>query len=130
MQNVFFCRTTRCAAVLGSVLAVAASVISSPAFAGDKHEHHHHHHNEAKEVAAFHSSLAPLWHAPAGQARIDDACAQAAKLETLANDIKSSHADALKAAVAAFKEQCKTNPGEAEAAFGKLHDAFHKVAGH
>ena len=125
MKSLISCRTTRCIAAFGSAL--AASFISMAACAADKHEHHH---PAAKEVAAFHSSLAPLWHAPAGKARIDNACAQAATLVTLAKDIKSSSADALKVAVDLFKEQCQTKPAEAEAAFGKVHDAFHKVSEH
>ncbi len=116
-----------------SLFAAAATtlLISLPAYAGDQHQHaHHHHHGEAKEVTALHATLAPLWHAPKGQARIDAACAKAGLMDQQAQAIKGDNAAALQEVTALFKEKCAAKAEETEAVFGKLHDAFHKVSDH
>lgn len=107
----------------------AITLLSLPALASDQHEKHEHA-NSAKDVAAYHAVLAPLWHAPANPARIENACKQAANLEKLALDIKSTNAAALQEVSTLFKEKCQSNPQEAGAVFGKLHDAFHHVSEH
>jgi hypothetical protein len=110
-----------------AICATLASLTSVPAFAADEHQHEH---ADARDVAAFHNALAPLWHAPAGKARIDNACAKADTLDQLARDIKSRQAGALQEVTGMFKDKCKNNPAEAEAVFGKMHDAFHRVSEH
>jgi hypothetical protein len=107
-------------------------LISLPTIASaqHKHSHHHHHHAEAKEVAALHATLAPLWHAPKGKERIEAACAKAALMEQQTQAITGENAAALQEVAALFKEKCAAKAEEAEAVFGKLHDAFHKVSEH
>lgn len=131
---VFFSRRFTTAA-MSATLATLASLTSAPAFAADEHKHEHKHdhqhgHADARDVAAFHNALAPLWHAPAGKARIDNACAKADTLDQLAKDIKSKQAGALQEVTSLFKDKCKNSPAEAEAVFGKMHDAFHRVSEH
>lgn len=82
------------------------------------------------DVAAFHTALKPLWHAAKGPERISKACEKAGELVRLAQEIKSTDASSLQGASGQFQEQCKTAPDKAEAAFGKVHDAFHKLAMH
>lgn len=108
-------------------LAGAALLFTLPTHAADQHGHHH---NEAKEVTALHATLAPLWHAPKGQARIDAACAKADLMNQQAQAIKGNNAAALQEVTALFKEKCAAKAEETEAVFGKLHDAFHKVSEH
>ena len=105
----------------------SAALMCLPACAADQHDHHH---ADAKEVAVLHSTLAPLWHAPAGKARIEAACAKAALMDQQAQAIKGNNAAALQEVTYLFKEKCAGNAEEAEAVFGKLHDAFHKVSEH
>jgi hypothetical protein len=107
-----------------------ATLISMVVLPAQAAEPQHEHMKLAADVAAFHSAIAPLWHAPKGAERIGKACAQAGELQRLALDIKSTDASALQAATGQFQEQCKTAPDQAEGAFGKLHDAFHKLAMH
>ncbi len=82
------------------------------------------------EENAFHAVMAPLWHAPVGKTRIPNACAKAANMVKLANQIKNSNAASLKEATGIFKDKCQakpSNPAEAEAAFIQIHDAYHKI---
>lgn len=108
-------------------IAGAALLFTLPTHAADQHGHHH---AEAKEVTALHATLAPLWHAPKGQARIDAACAKAGLMDQQAQAIKGDNAAALQEVTALFKEKCAAKAEETEAVFGKLHDAFHKVSEH
>lgn len=87
-------------------------------------------HGEGKQAAAFHAVLAPLWHAPAGKERTSNACAKSAQLDLLAKAIPTENAAGLQEVTAMFKEKCASSPQDAEAVFGKLHDAFHKVSEH
>lgn len=80
-----------------------------------------------KEISAFHSALAPLWHASPGKARAASACGQMENLIRLAQDIKLERAKALQEALEVMQEKCKTNPDEADVVFGKVHDAFHHL---
>ena len=108
-------------------IAGAALLFTLSAHAAD---HHDHHHADAQEVAALHATLAPLWHAPKGQARINAACAKADLMNQQAQAIKGNNAAALQEVTALFKEKCAAKAEETEAVFGKLHDAFHKVSEH
>lgn len=84
-----------------------------------------HHHSFPRDVDAFHAVLAPLWHQPAGIGRLQEACAQAPKLEGVARQIRSRNAEALVTAIANLKTRCQSAPDDAEAALTAVHDAFH-----
>lgn len=90
-------------------------------------DEHKHMHRFAKDVDAFHAVLAPIWHAAPGKERLQNACAKANEMEGLANNIRSTDPAQLLGAVAALKTQCQGNPAGVEAAFGDLHDAFHRL---
>jgi hypothetical protein len=107
------------------VLIVAALAVGA-ASAEDRHEEHAH--RFAKDVDAFHSALAPLWHMRAGKERTQSTCAQAAKLGSLAKAIQSANAKPLVTSVAALEAQCQTNPTDIDTAFAQVHDAFHRLA--
>jgi hypothetical protein len=89
---------------------------------------HEHAHDFSKDVDAFHSVLAPLWHAQAGNERSQRVCEQASKLESLAMEIHHRDSAALVKSVATLKVQCQTNPADVDAAFSRVHDAFHHLA--
>lgn len=107
---------------------LTTALIAFPTMAADQHEKHEH--ADAKDVAAYHAVLSPLWHAPASPARIENACKQAPMLEKLALNIKNANAAVLVEANRLFKEKCQSSPQEAGALFGKLHDEFHHVSDH
>lgn len=86
-----------------------------------------HPHDFAKDVDAFHSILAPVWHMPLGKERSRRACAQADNLQAAAGAIRSADATQLSGAVSAFKAQCQGNPAQVDAAFAQVHDAFHHL---
>lgn len=80
-----------------------------------------------KEVDAFHSVLAPLWHTPAGAERSQEVCAQAATLEKLAKEIPGAKAQPLVASVSALMAQCQTKPSDIDAPLTRVHQAFHRL---
>lgn len=94
-------------------------------------EHHggHQHHHFPKDVDAFHSVLAPLWHARPGKERSRNACAKANEMDRLAKDIRSGDAAPLVASIAALKQTCQGNQSNMDAALSDVHDAFHRLAG-
>lgn len=106
------------------VLAVSAALSGGTALAQD---HGHHHHGFPADIDAFHSVLAPIWHAPAGQERSDKACANVAEFARLAGAIKSADAKALQGSIAALQATCRERPAEVDAGFSKVHDAFHRL---
>lgn len=108
------------------IVALVTTLLATGASAKDEHEKHAHHF--AKDVDAFHAVLAPLWHAPAGKERAQNVCAQAGKLESLGSEIRSGDAKALLASITALQAQCQANPAGIDAAFSRVHDAFHGLA--
>ena len=107
------------------VLTAAALSLGSPAAQAQQERHAH---GFAKDVDAFHSALAPLWHARAGQERSRHVCEQAPRLESLAKEIRSADSRPLLASIAALRTQCGTDPGAVDAAFAQVHEAFHRLA--
>ena len=88
-------------------------------------EHGHAHPSFAPDVDAFHSVLAPIWHARPGKARLRDACAQADEMGKRAGAIRSADASALIAAVTRLQVTCKSQPAGIDSAFFDVHEAFH-----
>jgi hypothetical protein len=107
-------------------LIVAALLIGGSALAEDKRERHPH--AFAKDVDALHAALAPLWHAQPGKERARNVCAQVERLDGLAREIRSGDARAMLASIEGLKAQCLASPAEIDAAFAKVHDAFHDLA--
>lgn len=107
------------------IAATIAALLFGSAIAEDQHERHPH--SFAKDVDAFHATLAPLWHARPGQERSQNVCAQVEKLESLATEIHSADPKALLSSLAALKAQCKTSPTKIDAVFAEVHDAFHHL---
>lgn len=99
------------------------------------------HHELTPELKGFHDVLQPLWHAPQGAQRIADTCASIEKLRMAADTVATAtppvaaNADtwtagtrALVTAVAGLEKECtEKDPGRFEAAFAKVHDAFHAL---
>lgn len=108
------------------IAAIVTSLMAGSAIAEDPHEDHGH--SFAKDVDAFHATLAPLWHARPGKERSQNVCAQAGKLESLATDIHSGDSKPLLASIAVLKAQCKTSPTKIDVAFADVHEAFHHLA--
>jgi hypothetical protein len=91
------------------------------------------------EMTRFHELLRPLWHADKGPARMKSTCDATAQLQTEADAVakatppEPANADtwtagtrALVGAVGDLTTACKgTDNAAFEAAFGKVHDAFH-----
>ncbi len=113
-------RFTRFFLAVSTVLWVAAAIAD---------EHGHMHHAFPKDIDAFHATLAPVWHARAGKARSQNACAKAAEMATLAKDIQSADATALVGSVAALQSTCKRKAklAEVDAALSDVHEAFHHL---
>lgn len=107
-------------------LIAALLLIGGSALAEDKRERHPH--AFAKDVDALHAALAPLWHAQPGKERARNVCAQVDRLDGLSRDIRSGDNKALLASIAGLKAQCLASPAEIDAAFAKVHDAFHDLA--
>ncbi|MBK7900925.1 MAG: hypothetical protein KA603_00080 [Azonexus sp.] len=94
--------------------------------AGDEHGHAHPHFSP--DVDAFHSLLAPLWHARPGKTRSQNACSRAGDLAKSAADIRSANATALVAAIHRLQSTCKgSKPAAVDAAFFDVHEAFHHL---
>lgn len=87
----------------------------------------HHRHHFAPDVDAFHSVLAPIWHARPGKARSQDACAKAGQLAALARDIRSTDASALRASIVALEGKCQGKSAEVDGALHDVHEAFHRL---
>ncbi|NVB80476.1 MAG: hypothetical protein HOV81_18935 [Kofleriaceae bacterium] len=93
------------------------------------------------EMQAFHDLLAPRWHAAQGQQRMKDTCDAIAQFQSDADAIgkatppTDANADtwtnatrALAAAVGELATACQGgNMGTFEAAFTKVHEAFHAL---
>jgi len=93
------------------------------------------------QIAKFHDTLAPRWHAPHGPQRMADTCAAIAQLRADADAIATaqppSGGDAarwsaggkqLTLAVAALDTTCKANDATAfEPAFERVHETFHHL---
>lgn len=105
---------------------LAAAAFVANAIAQSDHERHPH--GFARDVDALHAVLAPLWHARAGKERSENVCAQAPGLEGLARDIRSGDATVLVTSIVALKAQCQASPTDIDAAFARVHDAFHHLA--
>lgn len=102
---------------------------------GDEHA------NLPPELSAFHDLLAPRWHAAAGPQRMSDTCSAVAQFKSEADAVAkatppvSANADtwtkatrALVAAVADLDAACSAkSDAKFEAAFAKLHEAFHAL---
>lgn len=101
---------------------VAAQLVGSAIAEEQMHDHF------PRDVDAFHSVLAPLWHARPGKERSRDACAKADELESLAKDIRSADASPLLTSVAALKKTCQSNQADIDAALFGVHEAFHGLA--
>ena len=115
---------------------------TQPSEPGGAHEGHEmEHEGMSAEMTRFHDILRPLWHAAQGPKRMPDTCAAIGELRTAADAIAKStpptqaNADtwtsgtrALVAAVNDVEAACKTtDTAKFEAAFTKLHDAFHAL---
>jgi len=107
-----------------AVAATAASLLGS-GIATEQHEHAHPHF--AKDIDAFHSVLAPVWHAPQGKQRDLDTCSAAERMATLAKDIRSIDASGLQASVAALKARCGEGAVDIEGPLFEVHEAFHRL---
>ena len=112
------------------ILALAVSLLVGSAFAQDHHEGHMHHHQFPQDVDAFHSVLAPIWHAQPGKERSRNACAKANEMEKLAKDIRSGDASPLVAAVGSLKKSCRGKQGDVDTALTQVHEAFHRLIEH
>lgn len=107
-------------------IACAAGCCTGLAGADD----HNHSHRFQNDVDAFHAVLAPIWHAPQGNGRLQSACAKSGEMEGLAKDIRSTDASQLVASVAILKMKCQGDQRAVEAALGDVHDAFHHIIEH
>jgi len=96
----------------------------------DHHEHEME--NMSPALARFHDLLAPLWHAPPGTARVQSTCEAIGDFKKRAADVPN--AQDLTAAIGELEKVCiaKGSDKDFDAAFGKVHDAFHHAleAGH
>lgn len=90
-------------------------------------EHGPMHHKFSEDVDAFHSVLAPVWHARPGPDRTQDACAKAGKMARLANEIRSTDASQLVASISTLNAQCDTEKRGVDAALFDVHEAFHHL---
>lgn len=105
------------------------------------HGKHQHDHDFEGAVVSFHDTMAPLWHAAAGEARLADTCAAADALIEHAQAVKSEPAPAevtdgdawtaasadLVAGAQFLKITCADTPADFDAAFTALHEAFHAL---
>ena len=104
---------------------VGAMAFGVGAAVADEHGHAHPHF--APDVDAFHSLLAPVWHARPGKARLRDACAKAGEMARSAGEIRSADATELLAAIGRLQATCKGKPVGIDAAFFDVHEAFHHL---
>jgi hypothetical protein len=106
---------------------------------GEKHDMESEHHGVGvAEIDSFHQTLAPIWHAPAGDQRKKDACAAVPTMKEQAmaavgrartdNARWEGNANALVGAVGKLGAVCG-DPATAgfDDAFGAVHDAYHAL---
>lgn len=114
---------------------------ATPAPTGEmKHgEDGDHHAAMTPELTAFHDLLRPRWHAQPGPQRMADTCSALPQFQSAADALakavppQTANADTwtagtrgIVAAAGDLDAACKTNDvAPFDAAFGKLHDAFH-----
>lgn len=106
------------------VFAISSALLITSALADNAG---HKHHDFPKDVDAFHAVLAPIWHARPGKERLQNACAKATEMETLAGDIQSADAKPLVASITTLKSKCKGKLTNVDAAFFDVHEAFHHL---
>ncbi len=109
----------------------------------EKAEPAHEEHGDLPDaVHSFHEALRPLWHSEAGPARTDKVCAAVPDLQAEAGPMSdgspvpedkladySSKVGALKTALVELGEACgEEGRPDFDAAFTKVHEAFHGVA--
>lgn len=107
------------------IVAVMAASMIGGAIAAEPQGHRHH--QFPKDIDAFHSVLAPVWHAAPGKARNRNVCNKVSQMERLSKDIGSTDASALQASVATLKKQCQTRKGDVEGALFDVHEEFHHL---
>lgn len=111
--------------ILAAAAFVAVTVLGGALAAEQKTPMHHHQFPE--DIDAFHSVLAPVWHANRGKARNQNACRKVGQMESLAKDIRSTDALRLQTSVAALKVQCQEAKGDVEGALFDVHEEFHHL---
>jgi hypothetical protein len=108
---------------------------------GEKHDMEMEHHGVGvAEIDSFHQTLAPIWHAPAGDERKQHACAAVPTMKEQATAAvgraRTDHAkwegnaNALVGAVDKLGVVCADAAAPAtgfDAAFGAVHDAYHAL---
>lgn len=104
------------------LLAVSTALGTGSALAD---EHGHRHHAFPKDIDAFHSLFAPIWHARPGQERSRNACAQTAEIGKLAQGIRSADSTPLVATIEVLEAKCKGRLADVDAALFDVHEAFH-----
>lgn len=132
--------------------------VEAPGAEGHAHEnpdaeagvpaHEEHEHDFPASVTTFHDTMAPLWHAEAGEPRTKDTCAalddmiakagsigEAGVPEKAADqgDAWNSAATELVTKLEALKATCTDSPDGFDAGFKEVHEAFHvlvKLVGH
>ncbi len=87
-----------------------------------------HKHDFNQDVDAFHTVLAPLWHAKADAKRQQDTCAALPSMQTMADKMHYPSAAKLSASIVALQKQCGGELSAFNGGFSQLHDAFHLVA--
>ncbi len=112
-----------------------------PVEAADAPGTHEHDHDFSGAVVAFHDTMAPLWHAEAGDTRTTDTCAAMDDLIVKAEAIEGEPAPDtvtddeawqaasrdLTAAARVLAVTCNDTPAEFDATFAGLHEAFHAL---
>lgn len=106
-------------------LLVSVAVCSVGSAVAD--DHHPMHHQFPKDVDAFHSVLAPIWHSPPGKERLQNACAKAGQMDNLAKGIRSIDASQLVEAISVLKLKCQGDRAEVDAALFDVHESFHRL---
>lgn len=130
------------AACGGKDKAAPGTTTTTATLPGDgTHEGADHHAGMPAEMTRFHEVLRPNWHAEAGATRMTSTCAAIPQFQTESEAVAkatphiAANADtwtastrALVAAVADLAAACKSTAVEPfEAAFTRVHDAFHAL---
>ncbi len=122
-------------------LLLAGAVGIAGAAAADEVPHRYgpgggnHHPSMIGATAAFHDLMRPLWHSPAGTARVAAGCEKAGeipiRITALASERPDSTAPATMTETAkALQAACVAGKGDAvEAALDTLHQQFHQLMG-
>ena len=122
-----------------SMLLAACGGKHAESAAPEKHEMHEEH--MPPQLAKFHDTLAPRWHAETGPQRMKDTCAAmpdfTAGVTVIAEAAPPTTADSAKwtntaadlaAAVSKLDETCKANDATGfESAFKNVHESFHAM---